>query len=137
VWPARVSCWAAAKPAGPEPMTATVFPVRRSGASGLTSPEPNASSIVRSSTCLMVTASALIATTQAVSHGAGQRRPVNSGKLFVACKRAIASVLSPRQIRSFHSGMKLPSGHHERQKGMPQAMQRPACFCRCSMLCGS
>ena len=34
VWPARVSCWAAARPAGPEPMTATVLPDRRSGACG-------------------------------------------------------------------------------------------------------
>ncbi|GAA3238323.1 hypothetical protein GCM10020256_58550 [Streptomyces thermocoprophilus] len=31
VWPARVSCWAAARPAGPEPTTATVLPERRSG----------------------------------------------------------------------------------------------------------
>ena len=27
-WPARVSCWAAASPAGPEPTTATFLPVR-------------------------------------------------------------------------------------------------------------
>ena len=113
VCPARVSCWAAARPAGPEPITATVFPVMRSGGRGLTSPEPNASSIVRNSTCLIVTASALIATTQAVSQGAGQSRPVNSGKLFVACSRAIASVLSPRQIKSFHSGIRFPSGQPE------------------------
>ena len=65
-------------------MTATVFPVNLSGASGFTFPAPKASSIVRSSTCLIVTASALIPTTHAVSQGAGQRRPVNSGKLFVA-----------------------------------------------------
>ncbi|CAB4772210.1 unannotated protein [freshwater metagenome] len=91
-------------------MTAIVFPVKRSGASGRTFPEAKASSIVRSSTCLIVTASALIATTHALSHGAGHKRPVNSGKLFVAWSRAIASVLSPRQMRSFHSGMRLPSG---------------------------
>jgi hypothetical protein len=29
--PARVSCWAAARPAGPEPMTATFLPVRSVG----------------------------------------------------------------------------------------------------------
>lgn len=34
VWPARVSCWAAARPAGPEPTTATVLPERRSGGGG-------------------------------------------------------------------------------------------------------
>ena len=35
---------------------------------------------------LIVTASVLMPATQAVSQGAGQSRPVNSGKLFVACK---------------------------------------------------
>ena len=135
--PARVSCCAAARPAGPEPITATVLPVKRSGAIGFTLPASNASSIVRSSICLIVTASRLIATTHAVSHGAGHRRPVNSGKLLVACKRSIASSLSPRQIKSFHSGIKLPSGQPLWQKGIPQSMHRPACFCRCSKLCGS
>ena len=85
----------------------------------------------------MVTASALIPITHAVSHGAGHRRPVNSGKLFVACSRAIASSLSPRHIKSFHSGIKFPSGQPSWQNGIPQSIQRPACFCRCSMLCGS
>ena len=105
--------------------------------SGLTSPVAKASSMVRSSTCLIVTASRLIPITHAVSHGAGHKRPVNSGKLFVACKRSIASRVSPRQIKSFHSGMRLPSGHPSWQKGIPQSIQRPACFCRCSKLCGS
>ena len=43
------------------------------------------------STCLIVTASELIASTQAASHGAGQSVPVNSGKLLVACSRSVAS----------------------------------------------
>ena len=34
VWPARVSCWAAASPAGPEPTTATVLPVATRGGCG-------------------------------------------------------------------------------------------------------
>ena len=33
---------------------------------------------------------ALLRTFAAASHGAGQSRPVNSGKLFVACSRSIA-----------------------------------------------
>ena len=82
--PARVSCCAAASPAGPDPITATVLPDKRSGASGFTLLASNASSIVRSSICLIVTASRLIPTTHAVSHGAGHSRPVNSGKLLVA-----------------------------------------------------
>ena len=36
VWPARVSCWAQARPDGPEPTTATVWSVRRCGGRGLT-----------------------------------------------------------------------------------------------------
>ena len=135
--PARVSCCAAANPAGPEPITATVLPVSRSGANGFTLLSKKASSMVRSSICLMVTASRLIPTTHAVSHGAGQRRPVNSGKLFVTCRRSIASTLSPRKMRSFHSGIRFPSGQPEWQNGIPQSMQRPACFCRCSIDCGS
>ncbi len=38
LWPARVSCWAAARPAGPEPMTATDFPVSFDGGIGTTQP---------------------------------------------------------------------------------------------------
>ena len=49
-----------------------------------------------SSTCLIVTASLLIASTQAASHGAGHSVPVNSGKLFVACSRSMASRHSSR-----------------------------------------
>jgi hypothetical protein len=80
------------------------------------------------STCLMVTASLLIASTHADSHGAGHSRPVNSGKLFVACSRSMASRQSLRQTRSFHSGMRFPSGHPLWQNGMPQSMHRPACL---------
>ena len=44
------------------------------------------------SICLIVTASpSRISSTHAASHGAGHRRPVNSGKLLVACSCAIAS----------------------------------------------
>ena len=48
------------------------------------------------STCLMVTASSLMASTHAASHGAGHSVPVNSGKLFVACSRSMASRQSCR-----------------------------------------
>ncbi len=44
----------------------------------------------------MVTGSSLMPSTHAPSHGAGHSRPVNSGKLFVACSRSIASDQSPR-----------------------------------------
>ena len=34
LWPARLSCWAAASPAGPLPMIATCFPLSRRGGLG-------------------------------------------------------------------------------------------------------
>ena len=83
--------------------------------------------MIATSTFLIVTGSWLMPSTQAVSHGAGQSRPVNSGKLLVACSRSIAPSQSSRQTRSFHSGMMLPSGQPWWQNGMPQSMQRPAC----------
>ena len=47
--------------------------------------------MIDTSTCLMVTAGWLMPSTQDASHGAGHSRPVNSGKLLVACSRSIAS----------------------------------------------
>ena len=89
--PTRVSCWAAASPDGPEPTTATFLPVRVSAFCGGTQPSSHARSMISISTCLIVTASELIASTHAASHGAGQSVPVNSGKLLVACRRSVAS----------------------------------------------
>ena len=64
---------------------------------------------------LMVTGGSLIPSTQLPSHGAGQTLPVNSGKLLVCSRRYRASCHRPLCTRSFHSGIKLPSGqpiHH-------------------------
>ena len=47
--------------------------------------------MISTSTCLIVTGSWLMPSTHAASHGAGHSRPVNSGKLLVACRRSIAS----------------------------------------------
>ena len=74
--------------------------------------------------CLIDTGSSLIPSTQAVSQGAGQTRPVNSGKLFVACKRASASRQRSRYTRSFQSGMMFPNGQPVWQNGTPQSMHR-------------
>ncbi len=46
--------------------------------------------------CLMVTGGSLMPSTQAASQGAGQMRPVNSGKLLVACRTRMASRQRPR-----------------------------------------
>ncbi len=77
-------------------MTATVLPERRSGGWGVTSPLSHALSMMETSTFLMVTAGWLMPSTHADSHGAGQSRPVNSGKLLVACSRSEAASQSPR-----------------------------------------
>src|SRR4029453_1212424 len=82
--------------------------------------------MMETSTCLMVTAGWLMPSTHDASHGAGHRRPVHSGKLFVAWRRSIASSPLSRQTRAFHSGMRLPSGQPWWQNGTPQSMQRPA-----------
>lgn len=132
VWPARVSCCAAARPAGPEPTTATFLPVSRSGGSRTTQPSSKALSMISTSTCLMVTGSWLMPSTHAASHGAGHSRPVNSGKLLVACSRSIASRHRSLKTRSFHSGIRFPSGQPLWQNGIPQSMQRAAWVCSVS-----
>ncbi len=84
-------------PAGPEPTTATDCPLSRRGGRGSTQPSCHARLMIEFSICLIVTASpSRISSTQAASHGAGHRRPVNSGKLLVACSWAIASLKRSR-----------------------------------------
>jgi hypothetical protein len=80
----------------------------------------------------MPTASLLMLSVQAASHGAGQMRPVNSGKLLVECNTSSASRQLPRYTRSFQSGMMLLTGQPVVQNGMPQSMQRAPCVLACS-----
>src|SRR3954447_6553093 len=111
-------------PEGPEPITATLRPVRNGGGSGLIQPSSHALSEIACSICLIVTASSLMSSTHAASQGAGQIRPVNSGKLLVASAIRLASRQRPRNTAWFQSGIMLPSGQPEWQNGMPQSMQR-------------
>src|SRR5664280_2434142 len=94
-WPTRQSCWAAARPAGPEPTIATFLPVLTRGGCGLTQPSSNARSAIECSICLMLTGFPLIASVHEVSQGAGHTRPVISGKLFVACSDSLAAACAP------------------------------------------
>ena len=80
---------------------------------------------------LMPTASALTFSVHAASHGAGQMRPVNSGKLLVLCRVSMAAFQSLRYTRSLKSGMMLLTGQPLVQKGVPQSMQRAACWLAC------
>src|SRR5436309_2377091 len=121
---AAASCGEQAMPAGPEPTTATRLPVLRGATSGATHPSSHAWSMMCFSMFLIVTGLSLMLRTHASSHGAGQMRPVNSGKLFVEWSRSIAARQRPRYTRSFQSGMMFPSGQPLWQKGMPQSMQR-------------
>ena len=91
VWPARFNCCAAASPAGPEPTTATFLPVRFFGGSGTTQPSSKPRSIIAFSMFFIATGGLLMPRTHAPSQGAGQTRPVNSGKLLVLCRRCSAS----------------------------------------------
>ena len=106
-------------------MTATVRPVSTAGGRGTTQPSSNARLMIETSIALIDTASpSRISSTQAASHGAGQSRPVNSGKLLVACSWSIASRQRSRYTRSFQSGIRLPSGQPLWQNGTPHSMQR-------------
>ena len=126
--PARLSCCAAASPAGPEPTTATERPVRVRGGCGTIQPSSQPRSTIVCSICLIVTAlPSSISSTHAASHGAGQRRPVNSGKLFVRWSWSSASRKRSRYTRSFQSGMRFPSGQPLWQNGTPHSMQRAPC----------
>ncbi len=59
---------------------------------------------------LIVTGWSLMLSVHEASHGAGQTRPVNSGKLLVECRTSSASRQLPRKTRSFQSGMMLLTG---------------------------
>ena len=112
-WPLLLSFSAAARPDGPEPITATFFPVRTLGGSALIRPFSKAYSIIPYSFSLIVTGSSLSPHVHAASHGAGHTRDVNSGKLFVFKSLSSALSIFPRYIMSFHSGIRLLSGQPE------------------------
>ena len=67
-------------------------------------------SMMETSMVLMVTGGSLMPRTQEPSQGAGQTRPVNSGKLLVSSSRNSASRQRPWCTRLFHSGILFPSG---------------------------
>ena len=71
-------------------MTATFLPVRVAGGCGVIQPSCQPRSAIAFSMYSMVTGSWLIESVQEASQGAGQMRPVNSGKLLVACRAARA-----------------------------------------------
>ena len=133
-WPTRANCCAVAMPAGPPPTTATFLPVLVLDGCGLTQPLSQPLSIIACSIDLMPTGARLIPKVQAASQGAGQIRPVNSGKLLVDCKTSNAFFQSLWNTKSLKSGMMLFTGQPLLQNGMPQSMQRaPSTFASSSV----
>jgi hypothetical protein len=61
------------------------------GGCGTTQPSSQPLSMMKCSIDLMPTASSLMLSVHAASQGAGQMRPVNSGKLFVEWRTSSAS----------------------------------------------
>ena len=113
-------------------MIAMRLPVETEDGSGLIQPISHALSAMACSMVLMATGWFSRLSVQASSHGAGQMRPVNSGKLLVECRLRAASSQSFWNTRSFQSGIWLCTGQPVGpwQNGMPQSMQRAACFFR-------
>ena len=74
---------------------ATFLPVFAAGGSGLIQPFSQARSTMAHSMVLMVTGLSSMLSVQEASHGAGQMRPVNSGKLLVECRLREASSQLP------------------------------------------
>ena len=86
---------------------------------------------------LIVTGGSLMPSTQEPSHGAGQTRPVNSGKLFVLCSRVERFAPEPAINQIVPLGNEVVDRAAGRamplisvpvwQNGMPQSMQRAPC----------
>jgi len=64
------------------------------GGCGVVQPSFQPRSAIAHSMLLMVTGWSMMFSVQAASHGAGQTRPVNSGKLLVECRFSAASFQS-------------------------------------------
>ncbi len=116
--------------AGPEPMIATCLPVFASGGSGTTQPIAQALSAIACSMVLIATGwfseverARLLAGSRADAAG-------EFGKLLVEWRLRDASSQSALKTRSFQSGIWLWTGQPVGpwQNGMPQSMQRAACF---------
>jgi len=92
-------------------------------------PSAHARSTIAYSMFLIVTDLSTRPATQEPSHGAGQTRPVNSGKLFVDARFVYAAFHCSVKMRLLNSGIRLLIGQPVCvwQKGVPQSMQRAAC----------
>ena len=88
----------------------TDLPVLVALGCGLIQPLRMALSAIACSMVLMATGLSSRLSVHASSQGAGQMRPVNSGKLLVECRLRAASSQSLLNTRSFQSGIWLLTG---------------------------
>ena len=95
LWPTRASCCEHARPAGPDPTTATFLPVFFRDILGSIHPSSQPRSIIAHSILFIVTGLSVIFKVHAASQGAGHILPVNSGKLLVECSVSSADLQFP------------------------------------------
>ena len=109
--PRRASSHAATRPAGPEPITATVGASSPAGSKRRGPPFAHSWSLIaRSLSWIVVGWPSTEPRLHAASHNAGHTRLVNSGMGEVSDRRSTASSQRPRYTSSFHSGIRLCSG---------------------------
>ena len=86
-WPARASCWAQARPGRARADHGDgLAGALRWATCGVIQPSCQPRSTIAHSIVLIVTGLSSMFSVQHASHGAGQMRPVNSGKLLVECR---------------------------------------------------
>ena len=138
VWPARLSCAGAgqARRARADDRDLLAGALLRA-ARATTQPSSKPLSMIAHSMLLMVTGGSLMPSTHEPSQGAGQTRPVNSGKLLVLCRRVERLLPLPAVDEVVPLGDQVvdraAGGHARRsacpvwQNGTPQSMQRAPC----------
>ena len=130
LYPFRFNWFATTSPAGPAPITATLFPFLFGFCTCMYPSRKAASTIAASFSRIVTGWSHDSFSTQDFSQRAGQIRPVNSGKSQVDDRTSYASFHFPLNNASCHSGCLFPIGHAQWQKGTPQSIQREACNLR-------
>src|SRR6185437_4729 len=125
---------AQASPAGPAPITATVWPVGCTAVMSGRQPVASAVSTMYFSTAPMVTAPNS-SSVQLPSHrrSCGHTRPHTSGNGLVLWHSVAASWMRFSCTSCSHCGMALCTGHFQLQYGLPQSRQRPAWYCASSV----
>src|SRR5262245_66436043 len=108
---------------------AIFLPVFVSAGCGATQPSSKARSAMAHSMVLMVTGLSSMLSVHEDSHGAGQTRPVTSGKVLVACRLSADMRQRWRNTWSLQSELWLFTGQPVSQWGLTQSMQGASDVC--------